>query len=713
MAAMQPTVAISQEFLGAFARIPKSQQKKVMEFMTKFRSDPFSSGINYEKINDARDNNFRSVRIDQDYRGIVLKPDEGDVYVLLWVDKHDAAYDWARRHSCGIHPQTGNLQLLEVDHEKASTQFVAADIPSAPESVLLFKQRDRELLRLGVPESMLAEVQALASEEALEALESRLPREAFEALYLLAAGVALDEVEREYAATITEVDTDDFAAALRREHSQRNFVVVDDDQALQAIMEAPLEKWRVFLHPSQRRLVAWDCAGPVRVLGGAGTGKTVVAMHRARWLLHNSVSTQDRKVLFTTFTANLATDIQASLRRFCSPEEMERIEVTHIDAWVARFLKGQGYPHQIVYEADEKYKTCWAQALDARSATLDFPESFYREEWERVILPQRVTERQQYFSAKRTGRGVALTRKQRSEIWPVFEEMRIGMHQRGLRTIEDATTDAADLLESKHIYLPYDAIVVDEAQDMGPQVMTLLRKMVPPARNDLFIVGDGHQRIYRRPYALSLCGIEVRGRSRKLRINYRTTEETRRFAISVLEGLSVDDLDGGEDTSQGYRSLLHGDKPMLQGFSNVGEEGEWIAGEIRALLEGGIEAADICLVARTHQLLSQYESILADEGLASVKLTRARADNRAQDGIRLATMHRVKGLEFRYVFIAGVSEGQIPLRQALEHTVDVTERRASEASERALLHVAATRAIKGLWVTWYGKKSQFLGVSVD
>jgi hypothetical protein len=703
---MRPTVAISTDFLQAYATIPKAQQKKVMSFVTKFRNDPFSSGINYERINDARDANFRSVRIDQDYRGIVLSPEKGDVYVLLWVDKHDDAYAWARRHTCGVHPETGSLQLFEADTEALSPELAPTVEAAQPP---LFNLRERELLRIGVPHDRLEWVKEVRTEEELERLETLLPKEAFEALYLIAAGSDSQEIIQEYAAKAEAVDTEDFATALTREQSQRSFHVVENDQELEAMLVAPLEKWRVFLHPSQRRLVHWDVNGPIRVLGGAGTGKTVVAMHRARWLVRHALSAPDRKMLFTTFTANLATDIAENLRKICSLEELERIEVIHIDAWVSRFLKRQNYPHQIVYDGNPQYEACWQAALDARPADPPLPESFYREEWDRVILPQRITDRAQYFRAKRVGRGVPLTRGQRAEIWGVFEELRIQLHQRGLKCSEDATQDAADLLESGKAYLPYDAVVVDEAQDMGPQVMRLIRLLVPPGANDIFIVGDGHQRIYRRRYTLSACGIEVRGRSRKLKINYRTTEETRRFAVAVLEGESIDDLDGGEDSTGDYRSLVRGVPPLIRGFPNQEEEVDWLVAQIRGLQNEGSELRDICVVSRTNALVDAYEARLRAQGLACVRLSRKRADNRAQEGIRLATMHRIKGLEFRHVMLAAVNEGVVPLRQAIESSEDPTERRAGELNERALFHVAVTRAINRVFISHFGRSSPFLG----
>ena len=715
----QPMVAISEDFMGAFAAIPRAKQKKVQEFVGKFRADPFSAAINYEKFRQARDPNFRSVRVDQDYRAIVLKPETGNVYVLLWVDKHDDAYEWARRHRCDIHPQTGSLQLLQTrvvagDTEAAKTEN-EADVATVSSGEPLFAElRDRELLRLGVPTEHLKLVRTVHDEEGLEALETELPRESFEALYMLAAGESLQQVEQDFAATQTaEVDTEDFAAALQQPHSQQRFVVVEDDAALRAILEAPLEKWRVFLHPSQRRLVEWDTNGPVRVLGGAGTGKTVVAMHRARWLVKHVLEGADKskKVLFTTFTANLATDIRENLKKICIPEELERIEVTHIDQWVTRFLRRNEYPKRIVYGNSPEFKTCWELALDQRPAEQNLPDSFYREEWERVIQPQRVGNRTGYFRARRTGRGVALSRQQRAAIWPVFNELRIAMQQRGLSSVEAAIQDAAELIkQGRGGALPYNAIVVDEAQDMGPHMMGLIRQIVPHGKNDLFILGDGHQRIYRRRYALSHCGIEVRGRSRKLRINYRTTEETRRFAVALLEGTAVDDLDGGDDNSKGYCSLMRGTPPEVVGFNSFDQEVDWVAQRIRELQRQGIADSDICVVARTNDGVLRYQRALEAKGVIVCPLSRKHADRRDQDGLRLATMHRVKGLEFRHVFIVDVNDGVIPLRYAVESTQDETERRATQASERALLHVAATRAVNGLYVTHTSSPSPFLSV---
>lgn len=705
---MQPVISLSVDILDCLANIPKQENKRVRNFITKFRQDPFSPGINYEKINDAADANYRSVRMGDNYRGIVMKPEVGNVYILLWVAKHDDAYDWARRNRCNIHPETGSIQVFDATHvESVEPPATESQRPEAPP--LFHARRDRELLRLGVPEERLELVREVRTEEELEGLEERLPREAFEALYLLAAGTDLDEVMREYALPAGPVDTTDFAAALERESSRQRFVVVDDDIELERILDAPLEKWRVFLHPSQRRIVEWECNGPIRVLGGAGTGKTVVAMHRARWLVRNVFTQRDQRILLTTFTANLATDIQENLKKICQPEELDRIEVIHIDAWVTRLLRASKYPHRVVYSGQPAMRKLWQLALDNAPVEPDLPESFYFEEWDRVILPQQVTSKADYFRARRIGRGVALNRRQRAQIWPVFEELHVQLQQEGLRPAEMAKQDAVELMEEGQSFRPYASVIVDEAQDMGPDAMKLIRAMIPEERpNDLFIVGDGHQRIYRNRFALSHCGINIRGRSRKLRINYRTTEETRRFAVAVLEGHEVDDLDEGIDTSMGYRSLMHGEPPEIGLLDDQHAELDWIAERIEALLDRNIAGADICVVARTNRLVEQLEEGLNQRKLLTRRLSRDAGDNRDQKGVRLATMHRVKGLEFSYVFLAGINAGICPLEKAVGNTEDPTERRSSEFNERALFHVAASRAIRRLWVSSSSEPSPFL-----
>ena len=351
---IKPKVALSQDFLLNLARLPATVQGKVLKWAIRFQTDPTASGFNYEKIRAARDPHLRSVRIDGDWRGIVFVPPRSDLYILLYVDHHDEAYHWAENRKLTINPITGAMQVVLVEEVSAPPAPVAPAARRAqPETVgrqsLFANLSDADLLSLGTPADLLPRVRQITSEAELDALQPVLPIEAYEGLFLVAAG---DTVSQVLSARETQVDrpidTEDFARSVETAESQSRFVVVDNDEALTAIMNAPLAQWRVFLHPLQKRLAVGDRSGPVRVLGGAGTGKTVLAMHRAKWLAEHATPA-GKKVLVTTFTRNLAIDMETNLNTLCTQDIMSRIEVRNLDAWVLRFLRSKRYEQSIVY----------------------------------------------------------------------------------------------------------------------------------------------------------------------------------------------------------------------------------------------------------------------------------------------------------------------------------------------------------------------------
>ena len=721
------TVALSNDFFKAFGRLPEKARGKVATFISKFRANPRSTGLNYERIEGGKDPFIRSIRVDQDIRCIVRAPDEGDTFVLLWIDKHDDAYQWARRRTCHVNRVSGALQVVDVEAaETAVGDAIAAAVSEAlagtapppaqtapSSSASLFSHcDDDQLMLLGVPEALLPAVRAVASDDALSRLISYLPQDCVDGLILLADGrpieAVIEELERQRPAAI---DPTDVAAALETPESKAEFLVITDDDELEAMLSAPLERWRVFLHPSQRRLVERDWSGPVRVLGGAGTGKTVVAMHRARRLAAKLIEAGGPgRVLFTTFTRNLATDIRANLTKICSPEELQRIEVIHLDGWVMNFLKGQGL--QVRVFNDEARDSGWSLAMDLADTSLGLDERFYREEWKEVVLAQGCRSRDDYLMARRVGRGTRLNRDQRARIWPVFDAVRAEFRQRGLWEPEEAKQIAADLLRRADQPPLFAAVVVDEAQDLDLASFSLLRALVgEPRANDLFIVGDPHQRIYGKPVVLSRCGIEVRGRARKLRINYRTTEETRAWASAVLQGLDFDDLDGGRDPASDYRSLLHGDDPLVQGFDDPADEQRFLVSTLKRLQETQASLASTCVAARTKKAVEKLNGLLQAEGFATRVIQADESDDPSDPSLRLATMHRVKGLEFDQVFLPGLNADQLPLRSILDGCPDPTSRDVFEQQERSLLHVAATRAKKRVVLSYSGRPSPFLGRS--
>lgn len=698
---LKPKVALSQDFLFQLSKLPSSIHSKVLKWAVIFQTDPKSPGINYEKIHASRDPNLKSVRINDDWRGIVFKPDSGDVYVLLYVDHHDAAYKWAERRKLAINPVTGAMQIVVVEEvaavEEIKNEVVASKLDtevtqeateSTPQPSLKYADlSDHELMSLGVPQEWLERIRTVASEVELDGLQASLPVEAYEGLFLIAAGESVAQVLSARETRIDQaINTTDFAAALNTPESKSRFVIVDDDEAMLAIMNAPLAQWRIFLHPTQHKLASGDRSGPVRVLGGAGTGKTVLAMHRAKWLAENRTA-DGKKVLFTTFTKNLATDIEDNLKTLCSPKTMAKIEVRNLDAWVHGFMRSRKLEHKIVYDRSKDGAfQAWQLALGIKDLSIDVPSDFYQQELEQVVLAQGVTTRDEYRAVRRTGRGVVLSRAKRDAIWPVFEEYRGQLRSRKLKEVDDAYREIASLLENEmgndsENWLPYSGIVIDETQDFGPQALKLLRAMIPRNSNDLFFVGDGHQRIYtRNRAAMSKCGIDIRGRSRKLYLNYRTTDEIRRAAVAMLEGCEIDDLDEGHDETRRYKSLSHGPAPLIVKTDGMEDA---IARSLENIKIWQAEddadfISSTCVIVSSQSIRDSFARQFSAAGYSVSVIDASHNLSGDPKAIHFATMHRAKGLEFdRVVVVAPTSFLGDPME---------TE------NQRKLIYVALTRA---------------------
>ena len=721
-------VAITDDFLRAYAGIPKSQQNKVRHFMEKFRADPTPASINYEPIHDMADDKVRTVRIDKTWRAIVIHPPKGDVYVCVHVGHHDKAMAWAKHKRFDINPRSGAFQIYSIEEAKLDQPVEEAILPAAapppseevPKGRLFAGRTNGDLYLAGVPQLLVPAVRALKSEAELDELAPHLPVEAVDALYMLAAGLSLDEAIREAMkseappaeeakkpseAPEPTYDPEDFGAALDRPVTQQKVKEVVDDDELRDILAAPLEMWRIFLHPTQRSLVTMSAHGPVRVLGGAGTGKTVVAMHRAKHLAKEVFTEPDDKILFTTFTANLAADINLLLDNLCGPE-IERIFVVHLDRWAATFLRNKGA--RFDYVTDGGRKDLMGQAWELRPDELkDYGLSFFLEEWREVVLANGIVDKGEYLSVPRTGRGRGLNRKTRLSVWKVFEAYRRSLQSLGKSEREDALREACAYLEKHPESLPYCAVVADEVQDLSPIALKLLRQIVPEGDNDMFVVGDAHQRIYANRASLGACGINIRGRrGKRLRINYRTTEKIRDWAVALLKDVAIDDLDGGKDTLKGYRSLRQGVVPEVVHWDKASEEKAYVVEKVKSWQEEH-PGELMCVVARTHSTVNSFGKALNNAGIDTQVIDTDGSDEGMDANVvRLGTMHRVKGLEFPRMIIAGVEAGKMPLEvSGLDNEASVEDHLQRE---RSLLFVAATRARDELVVTGSGERSPFV-----
>ncbi len=703
------SIAYAQTFFEARRRLPNSVLQDLWNFTEKFLNDPTSRGLNYEKLV-AIDPNLRSARVNRNYRAIIRIPSEGakNVYTLLWVDSHDEAYDWASRKRIDVDPVTSAVAIYDVTpREEIEETPQTLDNPKK-----LFEALSNEDLRnLGIPDESLFIVRTLEKEEDLENIKRFLPNRAYENLSFLVAGFHLEEVLEmvsQYQAAAT--DEGSFEDAIQSNINKDSFFVVESEEGaneLKDILENPLDQWRVFLHPLQRNVVERNYSGPAKITGGAGTGKTIVAMHRAKWLAKNVYTHPSDRILFTTFTSNLAEDISVSLKKICTPETFSKIEVKNLDKWISEFLSRSNTPERLIY--GDEVKGIWENAINQNQNTLNLPTAFYMDEYEKVILASGITSFEEYRSANRQGRGIPLNRSQKVEVWNIVEAYLAQCNRDKLIDGSRAAILAKSLLNDCHEGL-YKAVIVDEAQDFGAPSFKLLRALAGAEHeNDLFIVGDAHQRIYGKKVILKDCGINVTGRSGKLKINYRTTEEIRKFAQRIIDGLPLDDLDDGIDEGKGYLSLTHGKEPIVQNFNTEADEHAEIYETIRRWQALNTDSKSICITARTNRQLENIRRHLNNKGIRTYEIKNNRTDEKSMEGVRIATMHRVKGLEFDCVIVAGVNEGVIPLKAVLDAATDPVNKREAYDAERSLLYVAITRAKREVVITSSGRQSGLLG----
>jgi len=708
--------------MKSLRKLPDRVAIKFMDLMTKYMSDPSANGLNLETVEGSKDSAIKSLRVDQGYRAIAFEV--GRDIMFVHVNEHDKAYRWASGRRVKLDPETNRIRVIE--EMDAIIEPVATPAQSAPR--LLDDVSDARLRALGVPEEELTSVRRIQTIEALEAAEEHFDPLTYQILYALAAGYEDEEVQSLTGVGVEpDVATQQPAAELtfgdliETEQSRQTIFIPESEAELRRVFEEELEGWRVFLHPEQRKLAYRDYNGPAMVRGGAGTGKTVVAMHRAKHLadqIEKDPTRSGQRVLLTTFTTSLAHDIEANLRTLC-PAHLDarppRIEVINLDRWVSQFLKRKSFAREVAFfgEARDRLDQVWREVFDDHELPEGLSEPFVRAEWAQIVQAKGLTDQKGYLKASRAGRGTPLDRRKRAALWNIFADYRARLISEGLAEPDDAYREATEILSAEAPNLPYAAVIVDEAQDMGEQAFRLIRAIVPETpsgdRNSLFIVGDAHQRIYGRRAAMSACGINVRGRSKRLRLNYRTTQEIRAWAVSVLEGVSVDDLDEGTDTLRGYVSLMRGVAPELVGCRSEAEELDGLVDWVRALPPDQIRLSDIGVLCARRADAERVQAALRAAGIETVML-QSGADDRSVPGVRITTMHRAKGLEFFAVAIPFLSDTAFPPQGALRAAVDAADKEDIFMQHRSLLHVAATRAKKALRVSWSGTPTTLVKV---
>jgi len=697
-------LVIAKDFLADYAKLQPPVRKAVDAALSKF-TEHTHAGLHLEKLTDAKDPRIRTIRINDFYRGVVLAPERGDEYLLITVKPHDDAIRYATSRRFTVNQVLGVLEVRDqdaLDHLAPALREHREDHPKP----LFAHVKDADLVRLGVDADVLPLVRLIATEAHLQALENLLPRVQYDALVGLAAGMTPDEVWADLSqhlvppATSEEVDTEDLAAAAARTPDQ--FVRVNGPEELAKILAHPFDAWRVFLHPAQRDIAYRPSyAGPALVTGGAGTGKTVTALHRAAFLARRLPPSPAPPILLTTFTRGLADALERQLQLLVDePAVRDRIEVLNVDRLAYRVMtEALGRQPSI---PDQKYlDALWEQA----AAKCGFSPVFLRREWEQVILAQGLREPGEYAAAPRRGRGTPLRPDQRYAVWEAIRHVTDELRKEGQYTHLQLAAAAAQVL-AERIDRPYRHVIVDEAQDLHPAQWRLLRAAAAAGTDDLFIVSDPHQRIYDNHVSLQSLGIGVRGRTRRLTLNYRTSQEILSWAVRLLLGVSPTGLDDQPDHLTGYRSPVHGRHPVVVACPDRDSEYARLVEQVRGWLDAGVEPHAIGVAARNGRIARGARDALAADGVpvSSTNATKTRA-------VRVGSMHAMKGFEFRCVAVVGADAGTVPAAGAVTAVDEDPVAHAHDLQrERCLLFVACTRARDLLYVSYTGEPSPFLPV---
>lgn len=696
-----PRLYIDADFMSGYGNLERSVQRGVVKALKMF-GEHTHAGLHLEKLRNPKDSRVRTIRINDFWRGVVLAA-HGDEYVLLNVLPHDDAITFAVSRKFTVNQALG---ILEVRDQVALEGFEPALAMAADgtDARLFDRVNDSDLVRLGVDSDILPVVRLLTSEDHLMALSGLLPRPQYDALIALASGMTPEQAWQEISSYLADaeppeqVDQDDLATAIER--TPDKYVGVSGPAELADILAHPFALWRVFLHPRQRQ-VAYRPShrGPVLVSGGAGTGKTVTVLHRAAHLAKRLPPGTNKDILVTTFTRDLADSLAEQLRVLVDDDAvLARIDVVNVDRLANQIVSAAEGGHPNIVDPPA-YARLWQDASRATGGALSA--SFLQNEWEQVILAQALPDRDAYLACDRRGRGKPVRTHSpiREQAWSAIAGVLEQLRQAGQRTHVQVAETAADLLAHRSAP-PYRHVLVDEGQDLHPTQWRLLRRAVARDADDLFIVSDPNQRIYANQVSLARLGIEVRGRSSRLTVSYRTTQEILAWAVRMLAGLAARGLDDADDTLAGYHSPMHGRRPVVESFSDWRAELDGITAKVRSWLDAGVEAHAIGVAARTTAKVRDVKAALRDAGIPTT----------APKGVRVDTMHKMKGMEYRCVLVAGVDAASVPAGGALTpHAEDPIAHDHDLHRERCLLFVACTRARDALHVTHTGSPSPFLG----
>ena len=683
---------ISDTFTDSLTKLTGDEQKAVKTTAFDLQLNPANPGMQFHRIDKAKDPNFWSVRVNKDIRMIIHKTDAS--LLLCYVDHHDDAYTWSYRRKIENHPKTGAAQLVEIREtfkEVIVPKYVDEDSVPAEMPKLFAQVPADDLLGYGVPPEWLADVLE-ATEDNLFELSEHLPTEAAEALLNLATGT---KPVAAAAADLAEVDPFEHPDARRR------FRLVTNIEELERALDYPWEKWTVFLHPAQRKLVERSFNGPARVSGSAGTGKTIVALHRAVFLARRN---PDSRVLLATFSPSLAIALSVRMKQLIGnePKIASRIHIGTVTD-VATRLYGQLKSRQSIAPPE------MIQGLLTNATTEvgghHFTDKFLWTEWNDIIDAWHLKSWDEYKDVQRLGRKTRLRKEQRETAWSIFERVIGELRRQKLITMAGVLSEVGTALTASIDLSDYDFAVIDEAQDISVPELRFVSALGASRPDSLFFSGDLGQRIFQAPFSWKSLGVDIRGRSQTLRINYRTSQQIRAQADRLLPP-ELSDVDGIAENRKSTISVFQGPAPDIRECEDRSSEITEVSNWLKARAAEGFQPREIGVFVR-----SENEFDRAEEAIREAKLTSARLVGDLEpdaECVSVSTMHLAKGLEFRAVVVMACDDDVIPLQERIESAADDSDLEEVYNTERHLLYVACTRARDQLLVTGVHPMSEFL-----
>jgi mRNA-degrading endonuclease RelE of RelBE toxin-antitoxin system len=678
---------IADTFTNSLTKLTNEEQKSTKTTAFDLQMNPANPGLKFHKLDRARDPNFWSIRVSLDIRLIVHKTDSS--LLLCYVGHHEDAYHWAERRKLETHPKTGAAQLVEVREtiqEIVVPKYVEIE---QPKPLLFAEHSANDLLGYGVPNEWLEDV-SQANEDTILDIADHLPAEAAEALLDLATGVT-PQVAQPVEPDINPFDHPD---ALRR------FRVMSSTEELERALDYPWEKWTVFLHPAQQEIVEKDYSGPTRISGSAGTGKTIVALHRAVFLAR---SNPEARILLTTFSNTLSNALKSKLRQLIGnePRIAERLEIYSMDEIALRLYKLN--IGKLKLATTDQITELIKKASD-EFGEHKFSMHFLQTEWEQVVDAWQIDNWQSYQSVLRLGRKTRLSENQRQVLWSIFEIVQSELKSQEIITYSEMFSHLASHFREK-MHTPFDFVVIDEAQDVNIPQLRFLAPFGTDKPNSLFFTGDLGQRIFQQPFSWKALRVEIRGRSHTLRINYRTSHQIRMQADRLLAP-EITDVDGNTEKRTGTISVFNGPDPIVKAQNSVEDEittvSEWLLNRMKE----GMSPHEIGVFVRSDAELTRAQNAVKK---AEIPIKILDENVKTTDGhISISTMHLAKGLEFRAVVVMACDDEIIPSQGRIETVTDDTDLEEVFNTERHLLYVACTRARDALLVTGVDPASEFL-----